>query len=1712
MLSNAIVAISNGTPTPISVGNPLVERAYATDYATAPGTLGPVFVVLPNAKLPAGMLQSFQTWNQGTAAGSPTTSAGGLFHPFVLRPTTTANEYNVLYDGGLQTVPGPTVTTGEVATFTLATPVAVAKDDVIGFYGEGVPVDTGITVNPDILSYPASADATLTTNVAPAQGSTLTLSVTPGFPLFSQDRAYSFGAMVTPTVADPGAGASATATVDPKTGGITGIAVTNPGAGYVIPPAVTISSPGVTPTALAGATAAISTGVLTSIGVNESGFGFTTPSVAITGGGAPSATATAEASGGVDDLTITTGGSGYTIQPIVHFSLPDAAYCSAIPVPVPACVAPTATATKTAEGVVDTITVVTPGSGYKTAPTVDIYDGALPNLAGPATVKSTIGIGRIDVTSGGAGYDSVPTLAITDSVMPFDKFASATATVAVKGAVTAITVTAAGAGYVTPGLKKFVDTLAGLGPDAKNNLNEYIPVAVPDITTYPGTDYYEIAVVQYRQKFSSQLPATLLRGYVQLSTSVVNGASVPLTNANLDPTVADAPAMLPAVGTAAAVQALGVDKPHYLGPTIVATKNKPTRILFRNLLPAGVAGNLFLPVDTSMMGSGMGPDGMMLKADGVPMDMAMNDGTVLDQVRNPECANTPKPVSLTTGKGTCFSENRATLHLHGGITPWISDGTPHQWVTPDGENTAYPKGVSVSNVPDMPDPGPGAETFFYTNQQSARLMFYHDHAWGITRLNVYAGEAAGYLITDDTEKALTASTGALAGMGLGTPLIVQDKTFVTKSVGSTDPAVKLASTDPTWDAAKWGGEGSLWTPHVYMPAQNPGDPSGMSAFGRWMYGPWFWPPAKDAKYPPIANPYYDATCDPNVQPFCEPALIPSTPNVSVGMEAFNDTPIVNGTAYPTTTVDPKSYRYRILNAANDRFWNLSWYVADPTTGTLSEVALKPAEVAAAQTDPVVTPTPDTTKSPKGPDWVQIGTEGGFLPAPVVVPAHETTWITDPTRFDVGNVDQHSLLLAPAERADVIVDFSQYRGKTLILYNDAPAAFPARVPGYDYYTGGPDLTPAGAPSTLPGYGPNTRTIMQVKVSSAAPDVAFDRPNSTVDRMGALVAAFAHHTDPVTAKPAGVFESGQNPVIVGQADYNSAYGTNFAKAGWCNAPGSTSTQCDGYARIAEGSQPTDKFGFNTLAAPTAKMQIPFQPKGVHDEMNSANFDEWGRMTANMGLEAPGATPLTQNIILYPYVNPATEILDSTGLPSSLNVTPISSATDGTQIWKITHNGVDTHPLHFHLYDVQVINRVTWDNIIIPPDPTELGWKDTVRVSPLEDTIVAVRPIVPKTPFGVPDSKRPLNPMMPIGAKGSVNGPTGTEAGFNNTNALGNPIAPITNVVTNFGWEYVWHCHILSHEEMDMMRPVTVHVARNLPDPPVITYTRNGGVHLTWTDGTPVAMLDPATWGNPASEVGYRIQRAPINNNGSPGTYAQIGTALANATTFDDVGAGSTTRYSYRVVAYNAAGNSVSMPVLAGPTGVPLPAAPTLLTGTLQSGGLVSLSFRDNATNETGFVLERSANAGVTFVPIATPPARNNVGNVTYVDTRTTAGTTYQYQVKAVNGGGSSTYSTPPTTVTLPPAPAAPTLLTATAARSGGTDKVTLTWTSTAPDTTGFTIERSATAAFTTVTTSSAPANATTFTQNVARNQTVYYRIKALNLGGASGWSNVASVLTP
>jgi hypothetical protein len=291
-----------------------------------------------------------------------------------------------------------------------------------------------------------------------------------------------------------------------------------------------------------------------------------------------------------------------------------------------------------------------------------------------------------------------------------------------------------------------------------------------------------------------------------------------------------------------------------------------------------------------------------------------------------------------------------------------------------------------------------------------------------------------------------------------------------------------------------------------------------------------------------------------------------------------------------------------------------------------------------------------------------------------------------------------------------------------------------------------------------------------------------------------------------------------------------------------------------------------------------------KAVHDEMGET-FDDYGRMSAKIGLELPFTNAAIANFILQNYVDPSTEIVN----PNEV------------QIWRITHNGVDTHPIHFHLFDVQVLNRVAWDGFMRLPDPNELGWKDTVRMAPLEDTIVALRPVAPEMPFGQPKSVRPLNPSQPIGS---------TE-GFSQIDITdgGNLVPLQTNVMTDFDNEYVWHCHILSHEENDMMRPIVFNAERVAPSAPTGLAGDKAGdtVNLTWTDPTPVA--DPATIGNPANEIGFRIERAT-----GAGAFATIATALANATGYADTTATGAS-YRYQVVAFNAAGSAASAPINIG-----------------------------------------------------------------------------------------------------------------------------------------------------------------------------------------------------
>jgi parallel beta-helix repeat protein len=1063
-------------------------------------------------------------------------------------------------------------------------------------------------------------------------------------------------------------------------------------------------------------------------------------------------------------------------------------------------------------GSVSTITVDSGGAGYS-APVVDVVDvwGTGSGAVASASIANGV-ITSISISSGGTGY-SAPIVLISDTT---GSGAAATANLG---------------GPLSGGIRKFVDALPGLGEANANNLGNYIPIAIPDLTTYPGCDYFEIALVKYTQKLHSDLPATLLNGYVQLETPAIAAYSkhIALTNPDGSP-------ILMADGS----QAIAVDNPKYLGPTLVASRDIPTRVTFHNLLPTGAGGNLFLPVDSTYMGAGMGP---------------------LDMIGMP-------------GMKENYTENRATLHLHGGATPWISDGTPHQWTTPAGETTQYPKGVSVSYVPDMwfvngaavpntvgvtdapvagatNNPGPGSLTFYYTNQQSARLMFYHDHAYGITRLNVYAGEAAAYLLTDSLENQLV-NSGVLpssAGEYLyGIPLVIQDKTFVDAST--------IAYQDPTW---AWGSTapiphtGDLWMPHVYMPNQNPYDVSGANPYGRWDYGPWFFPPTPITNGP-VPNPYYDPINAP-----WEPPMIPGVPTVSAGMEAFMDTPTVNGEAYPYLDVEPQAYRFRVLNAANDRFFNLQMYVADSSVVTSdgrmnTEVKMVPALAtpgfpATWPSDGRVGGVPDPATA--GPSWVQIGTEGGFLPAPAEIPNQPVTWNYNMKTFNFGNVQDHSLLLGTAERADVIVDFSQFAGKTIIVYNDAPAGFPAYDPRSDYYTGDLDQTSGGgAPTTQAGFGPNTRTIMQIRVAAKAPAPVYD--------VNALKAIWEH-----TSEHKGVFEQSQDPILVPTSRYDSAYGMSFP--------------ADQYVRIQDTSMT-----FTTIDG--TSLTLGMEPKAIHDEMGGSYDTIYGRMMGSLGLEVPTGNAVTQMFIPLGYASPPVELLKDSVIAKG------PTLGDGTQIWKITHNGVDTHTIHVHLFNAQLINAVAWDNTMLLPDDNELGWKETIRVDPLSDTIIAMRPISPKLPFELPNSIREIDPTMPDGDP--LLPPAG---GFIDPNA--NPVT-VNNHLINYGAEYVVHCHLLEHEEMDMMHAIVFATSPWAPKDLTGTFAGTT-VSLSWTDGS-------------ISETGYWIQRS--SNGGPWSTVATINIPLNTITptrggtqTLDDTVVADGTVYSYRVMAIKTVGDT-------------------------------------------------------------------------------------------------------------------------------------------------------------------------------------------------------------
>ena len=320
------------------------------------------------------------------------------------------------------------------------------------------------------------------------------------------------------------------------------------------------------------------------------------------------------------------------------------------------------------------------------------------------------------------------------------------------------------------------------------------------------------------------------------------------------------------------------------------------------------------------------------------------------------------------GEGQDVPQVRTVTHVHGARVMPDSDGYPDAWVTSDG------RAGSVR----------AANPCHYPNDQAATTLWYHDHALGITRLNVYAGLAGFYLIRDLEEDSLNLPSGPYE-----VPLMIQDRSF--------------------------GADGSL-----------------------------LYPPASEGTHPVWMQ------------------------------EFFGNAICVNGKATPFLEVEPRKYRFRMVNGSNSRFYHFTMVPADAS----GKPAGKPVDA---------------------PPFIQIGSDGGLLPAPLRT---------------------HFLILSPGERFDIVIDFSQHKGTNLAITNDAPAP----------YARGGQIVPSDVmlfKVTKPLSGSDTSSVPDTLVPFAPLDAAhavrertlslteMDRPSDGYTMIGLLNQK--HWDDPITEDP-------------------------------------------------------------------------------------------------------------------------------------------------------------------------------------------------------------------------------------------------------------------------------------------------------------------------------------------------------------------------------------------------------------------------------------------------------------------------------------------------------------------------------------------------------------------------------------------------------------------
>ena len=338
----------------------------------------------------------------------------------------------------------------------------------------------------------------------------------------------------------------------------------------------------------------------------------------------------------------------------------------------------------------------------------------------------------------------------------------------------------------------------------------------------------------------------------------------------------------------------------YPGPTFVASKNVPVYVTWFNDLPGH-----FLPVDPSL------------------------------HMAHPENLMSPEEVAAWYAAGNVPT----VAHLHGGHTESASDGLPEAWFT---QNSKVVGRYFLKT------------NYVYDNSQEAATLWYHDHALGITRLNVYAG-LAGFYLLDDNNESMLRTTGVLPAQKHTIEIVIQDKSFYNNG-------------------------------QLFWPA-NPNEPSVF--FDRGGIEPDEW------------NAWQDFIVGEGVDTNQTFNLVFPNGGPTALAEFFGDFIVVNGMLWPYLDVEPRPYRFRLLNGSDSRFYIL--------------------------------------KLDDGSDFLQIGTDDGLLPSPVSI---------------------NELIIAPGERADIVVDFSKevWAGKSIKLLNIGPdEPYGGGTPGVDFDSADPLTT-------------------------------------------------------------------------------------------------------------------------------------------------------------------------------------------------------------------------------------------------------------------------------------------------------------------------------------------------------------------------------------------------------------------------------------------------------------------------------------------------------------------------------------------------------------------------------------------------------------------------------------------------------------------------------